>query len=239
MSAPDQPDSRVALVSGAGRGTGRAISLALAGAGYRVALLARTLDQLEQVAAEIRAAGGAALPVPADLADEARVERAVETATDHFGRLDVLVHSAGVGLYGPVEGYSLEHWRRTLDTNLTGVFLLSRAALPHLRRQSGAAIIALGSGAALQGYANLSAYAASKFGLRGFMQSLAQEVPRIKVCTIQPGTILTDFGPRSQAEKLASGNKLLYPEDLADAVLFLLSQSERAWTQELQLWPFA
>ena len=76
-------------------------------------------------------------------------------------------------------------------------------------------------------------------GLRGFMQSLAQEAPTVKVCTILPGSVMTDFGPRSRAEKAASGNKYLTPEDVAEAVLFVLRQSERAWTQEMQLWPFA
>jgi 3-oxoacyl-[acyl-carrier protein] reductase len=116
---------------------------------------------------------------------------------------------------------------------------MSRAALPHLKARGGGAIVAIGSGAALQGYANLAAYAASKFGLRGLMQSLAQEAPSVKVCTILPGTVLTDFGPRSRAEKQASGQKLLLPEDLAEAVLFVLRQSERAWTQELRLCPFS
>jgi 3-oxoacyl-[acyl-carrier protein] reductase len=228
---------KVAIVTGASRGVGLATARALAGAGLAVALVARSADVLSRAAREIEAQGGRALALPADVGDEQQVAAAVAGAVEAFGRLDLLINSAGLGLYGPVERYSLDDWRRTLDVNLTGPFLMSRAALPHLK-ESGGTIVAIGSGAALQGYANLAAYAASKFGLRGFMQSLAQEAPEVKVCTILPGSILTDFGPRSRAEKSASGQKFLLPEDVAEAILFLLQQSPRAWTQELRLWPF-
>jgi 3-oxoacyl-[acyl-carrier protein] reductase len=230
---------KVAIVTGAGRGTGRSIALALAGQGLAITLVARSRPELEQVAAEIEASGGRALVAPADVADEQQAAQVVADTVAAFGRLDLLVNNAGLGRYGPLETYPLDDWQRTLATNLTGPFLMSRAALPHLRRQPGSAIISIGSGASLQGYANLAAYAASKFGLRGFMQSLAQEAPEVKVCTILPGSILTDFGPRARAEKAASGQKYLAPEDVAEAVLFLLHQSPRAWTQELQLWPFS
>jgi NAD(P)-dependent dehydrogenase (short-subunit alcohol dehydrogenase family) len=227
-----------AIVTGAGRGVGRSIALALAGVGLDVALVARSREELERVAQQIQAAGGRAIATPADVTDEQQVEAAVAAAVAAFGRLDVLVNNAGIGLYGPIKSYSLADWQRTLATNLTGPFLMSRAVLPHLQQQGGGYIIAIGSGASLQGYGNLAAYAASKFGLRGFMQSLAQEAPNVKVCTILPGSVMTDFGPRSTAEKTASGQRYLVPEDVAQAVLFLLSQSERAWTQEMQLWPF-
>jgi 3-oxoacyl-[acyl-carrier protein] reductase len=230
---------RVAIVTGAGHGAGRSIALALAREGVAVGLVARSRPDLEAVRQEIEASGGRALVAAADVGQEAEVTAAVEATVQAFGRLDILVNNAGIGVYGPVERYSLADWERTLATNLTGPFLMSRAVLPHLRRQGGGYIISIGSGAALQGYANLGAYAASKFGLRGLMQSLAQEAPEVKVCTILPGSIMTDFGPKRLAEKRTGGQKYLFPEDVAEAVLFLLRQSERAWTQELQLWPFA
>jgi 3-oxoacyl-[acyl-carrier protein] reductase len=229
---------KVAIVTGASRGVGLATACALAEAGLAVGLVARSADALARAAGQIAAQGGRALALPADLTDEQQVAAAVAGAVAAFGGLDVLINCAGVGIYGPVERYSLADWRQTLDVNLTGPFLMSRAALPHLTERGGT-LVAIGSGAALQGYANLAAYAASKFGLRGLMQSLAQEAPGVKVCTILPGSILTDFGPRSREEKAASGQKFLAPEDVAEAVLFVLNQSPRAWTQELRLWPFS
>jgi 3-oxoacyl-[acyl-carrier protein] reductase len=240
----DQPDLRgkAALISGAGSGVGRATALALAKAGMGVVLMGRRADPLAELAQEIGASGGAAVIAAGDVGSEADVARVVAQAQDAFGGVDVLVHSAGVGLYGPVEGYSLADWQRTLNTNLTGAFLLSRAVIPHMRGKGGGAIIAVASGAGKQGYPSLAAYAASKFGLIGFMQSLAGEVgpDGIKVSTVVPGSILTDFAGRPAAEKRATAGdkKYLAPEDVAAAIAFLLHQPARAWTQELNLWPF-
>ncbi|MFM9105222.1 MAG: SDR family oxidoreductase, partial [Chloroflexota bacterium] len=156
-----------------------------------------------------------------------------------------LVAAAGVGLYGPVETYALEDWETTIATNLTGVFLATRAALPHLRAGGGGWIVAIGSGAGKQGYANLAAYSASKFGLIGYMQALGAEAgpDGIRTAVINPGSILTPFAGRPVAEKQEAmlrdpGKKYLLPEDVADAVLWLLRQPGRAWTQEMNLWPF-
>jgi 3-oxoacyl-[acyl-carrier protein] reductase len=163
---------------------------------------------------------------PADVADETAVAAVVARAAAEFGRIDALVNVAGVGLYGPVETYALADWQQTLATNLTGVFLCCRAVLPLMRERDDGAILAIASGAGKQGYANLAAYAASKFGLIGFMQSLAAEVGEdgIKVSTVVPGSILTDFAGRPAAEKRAAmardpGKKYLEPEDVAEAVI--------------------
>jgi 3-oxoacyl-[acyl-carrier protein] reductase len=235
-------NGQVAVVTGAGSGVGRATAIALAEAGATVGLIGRRRDPLKETAQAIRSAGGRALVAPADVADEDEVTGAVEKAAAESGGIDILVCAAGVGLYGPVEEYSLADWQTTIATNLTGVFLTARAALPGMRAKGGGAIIAIGSGAGKQGYANLAAYSASKFGLIGFMQSLAAEVggDGIKVSTILPGSIMTEFGGRSIAEKAQQrleGRAYLEPDDVADAVLFLLRQSDRAWTQELNLWP--
>src|SRR5262249_39090559 len=120
--------------------------------------------------------------------------------------------------------------------NLTGAFLCSRAVLPAMRRQGSGHIIMIDSGAGKQGYATMAAYSASKFGLIGFAQALAQEVgdEGIKVCTITPGSIISGFA----GGQTRQGAKYLLPEDVAEAVLYLLQQSVRAWTQEMSLWPF-
>ena len=189
--------------------------------------------------------GGQSLVRPADVTDEAAVDRVFAQAADELEGIDAAILAAGVGRYGPIESYPLADWEETLATNLTGPFLCAKAAIPHLRRNGGGAIVAVSSGAGKQGYPQLGAYSASKFGLMGLMQGLAGEVAEdgMKVCTVVPGSILTPFGGRSVAEKLGEmasdpGRKYLYPEDVAEAILFLLRQPRHAWTQELNLWPF-
>lgn len=234
--------TKVAVITGAGSGVGRATALALGEAGMGLVLVGRTAETLAATARTVAGLGGAAVIAPADVAREDDVAGVMAVANEAFGGVDVLIHAAGVGLYGPVESYALADWERTLATNLTSAFLLSRAVIPSMRARGGGAIVAVASGAGKQGYPSLAAYAASKFGLIGFMQSLAGEVAadRIKVCTVVPGSILTDFGSKSAAEKRAEGNgkKYLAPEDVAQAIAFLLRQPERAWIQELNVWPF-
>jgi 3-oxoacyl-[acyl-carrier protein] reductase len=235
---------KVAIVTGAGSGVGRATALALADAGMAVALVGRRREPLAETVERIVANGGRARVVPADVGDEAAVDAAVARTVTELGGVDALIAAAGVGLYGRVEGYSLADWEATLTTNLTGVFLCARAVLGPMRERGGGAIVAVGSGAGKQGYPELAAYSASKFGLLGFMQSLAAEVgdAGIKVATVLPGSILTGFAGADPDQKLAAaqdaGRKYLEPEDAAEAILFLLRQPRRAWTQELTLWPF-
>ncbi|MEJ7761969.1 MAG: SDR family NAD(P)-dependent oxidoreductase [Thermomicrobiales bacterium] len=232
---------RVAVVTGAGSGVGRATAVALAGEGYALGLVGRREGPLRETAAMVEGRGGRALALPGDIGAEAAVGRAMAAVEDAMGGLDALVCAAGVGLYGPVEGYGVADFEETLRTNLTGVFLWARAAIGPMRARGGGAIVAVGSGAGKQGYANLAAYGASKFGLLGFMQSLAAEVGAdgIKVSTVVPGSILTDFaGGSAEAKRDDPGGKAyLEPEDVAAAIVFLLGQPARAWTQELNLWP--
>ncbi len=236
---------QVAVIVGAGSGVGRATAEALAGEGMRPVLVGRDAAALAGTARLVERRGGESLAVPADITDETAVGVLTERIVAEMGGIDVLVYAAGVGLYGPVEQYSLADWQTTIATNLTGAFLCCRAVVAPMRARGGGTIIAIGSGAGKQGYANLAAYAASKFGLIGFMQSLAAEVgdDGIKVSTILPGSILTDFAGHSAAEKRAAADadptkRFLEPVDVAEAVRFLLRQPARAWTQELNLWPF-
>lgn len=232
---------RVAIVTGAGSGVGRATAVRLAGQGVQTVLVGRREAELQETAKKILALGARTLVAAGDAGVERDVARIMARVKTEFGGVDIAIHAAGVGLYGPVENYSLDDWNQTLATNLTGAFLLSRAVVPSMRERGGGAIIAIASGAAKQGYPRLAAYAASKFGLLGFMQSLAAEVgdAGIKVSTILPGSIMTDFGPDTATEKEArqDGRKYLRPEDVADAIDFLLHQSARAWTQEMNVWP--
>lgn len=233
---------KVAMVTGAGSGVGRTVSLRLAESGVTVGLFGRRVEPLQQVASEIERAGGKSHIFPGDLADEQSVTESIDQFITQAGGLHILIHCAGVGIYGPVERYGLEDWNQTFASNLTSLFLCTRAALPYLRAQESGQIIAIASGAARRGYANLAAYSASKFGLIGFMESLAEEVGSdgIKCATILPGSIMTEFGPTSLEEKQASAGtrKFLQPDDVADTILHLLHQPPHAWTQEVNLWPF-
>lgn len=233
--------AQVAVVTGGGSGVGRATCLALAQDGYVVVPVGRTAEHVEETARLVEADGGGALPVMADVTRLDEVTRLFETINDTYGGLDALVCCAAVMSSRPVAELTLDEWQATLATNLTAVFLCARQAVP-LMSETGGAIIAIGSGAGKQGYANLSAYAASKFGLIGFMESLAQEVmdAGIKVSVINPGSIRTGFGGRgvpTREEAAASGKRYLEPQDVAEAVRFLLRQPARAWTQEMNLWP--
>lgn len=234
-----------AVITGAGSGVGRAVAMALAATGGTSGLVGRTRDPLEETAALVASLGGESLVLPADVTDERAITDTFARAANAFEGIDAAILSAGIGRNGPIESYPIADWEATLSTNLTGPFLCAKAAIPHLRRRGGGAIVAVSSGAGKQGYPQLGAYSASKFGLIGLMQALAAEVADdgIKVCTVVPGSILTPFGDRSVAEKREAmtsdpGRKYLYPEDVAEAILFLLRQPRHAWTQELNLWPF-
>lgn len=238
----EQLAGRVALVTGAGSGLGRATSRLLAREGVVTGLLSRRAEPLRQLAAEIGKQH--ALPLPADVRDPAAVAAAVQQLVAAAGRLDILIYCAGVGRYGPVESYPLEAWRETLDTNVTGLFLCSQAALPHLRLRGGQ-IVAISSGAGRRGYANLAAYSASKFAVMGYMESLAEEAGPLGVrcTTLLPGSMLTEFGPSSREEKErlraeGVGKKYLDPEALAAIILQVLRQPADVWTQQLNVWPF-
>jgi 3-oxoacyl-[acyl-carrier protein] reductase len=232
---------KVAMVTGGSRGVGLATANLLARHGVSVALLGRDASHLYAAETAIRDAAPAASVsvIVADVTDATEMERAVQQTERELGGLDILVNNAGIGRYGAVHEMPVEDWQRVIEVNVLGVFFATRAALPALRRRGGGQVIAISSGAARQGYPNMSAYCASKAGLEGFMRALAAEVAGepIKVATIVPGSILTDFGVRTREDRLRSGAKFLEAQDVAEAVLFLLRQPDRAWTQELTLWP--
>jgi 3-oxoacyl-[acyl-carrier protein] reductase len=231
----------VAIITGAGRGVGRATALELARRGARVALVARTVSQLQEVAEEVQALGREALVVPTDITDEAQVSMMAEQVLSQLGRVDILVNNAGIAFWGEVENFPLEQWNLTLAVNLTGMFLCSRAVIEPMKQQRRGHIVNLSSGAGKHGYANIAAYCTSKFGVIGFSESLAAELGPfgIKVSSVLPGTVDTTFSAGFPRERLAGREILmLKPEEVAEAVGFLVSQPPGAWTQEMNLWPF-
>jgi NAD(P)-dependent dehydrogenase (short-subunit alcohol dehydrogenase family) len=219
---------QLAIVTGASSGLGEATAVRLAQLGARVALLARSEAGLDRVAARISYNGGAAVTVPADLADAAAVT-AVERLISSAGPPRVLVNAAATDAPAPAEDVSLADWQKVVAVNLTAPFLLSRAVFPHMRAVGGGTIVNVSSVAGRRGWANASAYCATKFGLTGLTQALAAEgAPHnIRVVTIYPGAMATHWGTwnpvdRDQPVKAAAAEDALPPEDVADYIAWLV-----------------
>jgi len=221
---------RVALVTGASRGIGRATALALARQGAHVVAAARG-DHAAGVAAEIEAAGGEALAVTVDVADASSVDAMVAAAVDRFGRVDVLVNNAGITRDQLMLRMKREDWDAVLATNLTAAFTCVQAVLRPMVKQRAGRIITISSVVGQAGNAGQANYAASKAGLIGFAKALALEVASrgITVNVVAPGLIETDMtrvlaedAHESWAQRIPMG-RLGRPEDVADAVCFLAS----------------
>lgn len=204
MSMPLQ--DKVAIVTGAGRGIGRAIATGYAAAGAAVCCAARTAGEVEAVAADIRAAGGRAIAVATDVTRPAEVQAMVAATLDAFGGLDLLVANAGVeGVRSTVEGADPDAWRQTLEVNLFGAFHCVRASLPALRARGGGRIIAVGSAIRNAGKGGRSDYACSKAGLWMLLASLSQELANdgIVVYELIPGPVRTGMTLPRQAKEAA------------------------------------
>ena len=215
---------RTVVVTGAGRGIGRAIALAGARAGATLVLASRTEEQLADVAREIASLGGAGLAVPVDVRKREDVERLVARAVEETGRIDAVVSNAGVFVWKPLEKLSEEEWDRVLETNLKATYLLAHAALPELKKSRGR-ILNISSVHGTAGDANVVAHCAAKFGLIGLTKALSLELrPHgISVNAICPGS--TDNRARN-LEGVGHEKPLeekLDAFDVAAAALFLLS----------------
>ena len=223
-------EGRAALVTGASSGLGRATAVALARAGADVALVARSAADLGEAAEEVSETGSRALVLPADLADEKEALAAVERTVGEFGRVDVLVNAAGTDVPGTVEELDVEGWNLTLSVNLRAPFLLSKAVFPHMRGAGGGTIVNVSSVAGKKGWANASAYCASKFGLRGLTEALADEGRQhgIRAIVLYPGAMATNWGAFSPEEREGEGepkeappSRVLRPEHVADLIAWV------------------
>jgi len=229
----------VAMVTGAGRGIGRASALSLAGAGASVVITARTRAELDAVGNEIVAMGGSSLVHEADVTDEAAVAALFDATLAWHGRLDLLVNNAGDNRRANIESVPLADWRYIFEVNATSTFLCSRAAIAPMRAAGGGRIINVTSMAAKRGSATRGSYSAAKFSVHGLSESLAAEVLQdgIHVMCVCPGAVATALRARSVPGEDQS--TLLTPEDVADAVLFVATRHPRVVLPEICLWPRA
>jgi NAD(P)-dependent dehydrogenase (short-subunit alcohol dehydrogenase family) len=223
-------EGKAALVTGASSGLGRATTIALAHAGADVALVARSREDLEGTEEEVSKIGRRALVLPVDLASEADTSEAVGRAVEALGRIDVLVNAAGTDAPGTVEELAVEGWDRTLAVNLRAPFLLSKAAFPRMREAGGGLIVNVSSVAGKKGWANASAYCASKFGLTGFTEALADEGREhgIRAIVLYPGAMATNWGAFSPEERKEEGEskeapptQVLRPERVAELIAWI------------------
>jgi len=226
---------QTALVTGGGRGIGRAVAKAVASKGARVFLAARTASELESAAEEIRAVGGLAEPVPTDLASEQDILSLFAGIRKQTDRLDILVNNAGVGIFGPIVDFASADFDKVMRVNAKAAFLCCQQALRLMIPKRSGYIINISSVVGIKGYPNQGAYTASKHAILGLTKSLAVEAQEqgIRVSAILPGGVHTRLVADARPD--LDPQVLMQPEDIAHTVLFLLSLSDRAAIDQIYI----
>ena len=224
-----QLKDKVAIITGSGRGIGRAIAIAYAAEGARVVIAARNTTQLDEVAAAIAANDGEVLAVPTDVQVRSEVENLVQETVDHFGRIDILVNNAGINPRGTFLESTDEEWEQGWQINVMGVVYCCRAALPIMKQQGSGNIINVGSGMGQVGRSNLSVYCASKAALHGLTQSIAEEVweDGIIANVLIPGPVKTELSKpawENSGTFRAESDPWKEPEQVVASALFLATQ---------------
>lgn len=226
-----------ALITGAGKGIGKAIALALAKEGVNVILVARTQEEIDSVAAKVRSLRVKALAITADVADINSVNAAVTKALAEFGTIDILINNAGIAAFGKFLELEPTDWERIIQVNLMGTYYVTRAVLPNMIERQTGDIINISSTAGLSGNALTSAYSASKFAVLGLTESLMQEVRKhnIRVTALTPSTVATDM---AKELKLTDGNPetVMQAEDMAELIIAQLKLNRRVFIKNSSIW---
>ena len=224
---------KIAFITGAARGIGKATALLLAKEGVNVGLPARTEATLKEVAAEIEGLGVKVAYATADVSSQEQVEAATSKLTNDLGPTDILINNAGIATFGTVMDMDPKEWQQIIDTNLMGTYYVTRAVLPQLIEKNGGDIINISSTNGLSGAATSSAYSASKFAVIGFTESLAQEVRRnnIRVSALTPSTVATDLAVGLNLIKENNESKFMQPEDIAEFIVSQLKLNPRVYVK--------
>lgn len=229
--------NKVALITGGGRGIGRATAIELAKEGVNVGLVGRTLENLEKVKAELEAYGVKVAVATADVSNLDEITKAVESIKSELGPIDILLNNAGISKFGGFMELTPEEWTNIIDVNLKGVYYTTRAVLPEMIERQTGDIINISSTAGERGGPVTSAYSASKFGVIGLSESLMQEVRKhnIRVSTMTPSTVATEMAAELN---LTDGNpeKVMQPEDLAELIVIQLKLHPRVVLKHAGLW---
>lgn len=237
---------KVAIVTGASSGIGEATAIALAAAGAKVAIAARRSERLETLTQRIQQNGGEALPITADVANEAQVQHMVSATKDKWGRVDILVNNAGVMLLGPVYEANTEDWRRMFDVNVLGLMYATHAILPLMKAQGEGHIVNISSVAGRVANAGTGVYNATKWAVNAFSESLRKEVhkDKIRVTIIEPGLVATELpqhitnsSAKERAKAFYESVRSLDSEDIAAAIVYAVTQPPHVNVNEILIRP--
>lgn len=237
---------KVAIVTGASSGIGEATALALASVGATVVIAARRSDRLQDLEARITGTGGKVLSITADVSDEAQVEALVNQTHAKFGRVDILINNAGVMLLGLIDGADTEDWRRMINLNVLGLMYATHKVLPLMKTQGAGHIVNISSVAGRVANAGSGVYNASKWAVGAFSEALRKEVYHfnIRVTIIEPGLVatelpqhITDSAAKEQAKNFYGSVKNLLSEDIANAIVYAVTQPEHVNVNEILIRP--
>ncbi|MCE5171180.1 3-ketoacyl-ACP reductase [Paenibacillus profundus] len=231
-------NNKVALITGAGKGIGRALAIALAKEGTHLGLVARTTSDLEALKSSLTKEYGVKVSIAAaDISVQAEADKAVAAIRDELGTIDILVNNAGIAKFGTVLEMDPAEWERIIQVNLMGTYYVTRAVLPTMIGQNSGSIINVASTAGERGFATGSAYNASKFAVMGLTEALMQEVRKhnIRVTALTPSTVNTELAVNAGL-KIGDEERMMQPEDVADLALATLKLPERIFIKTAGIW---
>jgi 3-oxoacyl-[acyl-carrier protein] reductase len=228
-------EGKVAVITGASKGIGRATALALAKAGANTALIARNEELLNATASEVEVLGRECYYYPADLCDDNAIEKFISKTIDRFGRLDILVNNAGIGYFNPVSDLSIGDWDIMFNLNVRSLFLMTRTCLPYLRKADESVVVNVASLAGKNAFVGGGGYAATKHAVVGFSRCLMLEERKngVRVLLMCPGSVDTNFF----SERPKNSERILKAEDVAESIIHMIHLPQHAMLSEIDIRP--